>query len=100
MDLFNSGLLAYILSSRLDNLIELSFCLRANGSEFVLVRWVLIECVGNIMRIASATSGRRFIDPRGHGKFTALVGLNTGRDSQLKGTCSDFLATVTRLSAV
>ena len=43
MNVFHSGLLAYIVSSRLDNLIKLSFCLRANGSEFVLVHWVLLK---------------------------------------------------------
>ena len=79
MNEFYSGLVAYMLSSRLDNLIKLSSCLRANGSEFVLVHWVLLEYIGSIMRIASATSGREFVDPRGHGKFRARVGLNTGK---------------------
>ena len=66
MNVFNSGLLVYVLSSSLDNLIKLSFCLLANSSEFVLVHWVLLKYIGRIMRIASATSGREFIDPRGH----------------------------------
>ena len=79
MNMFNSRLIAYILSSRLDNLIKLSFCLWAKGSKFVLVHWVLLKYIGSIMRIASATSGREFVDPRGHGKFTACVGLNTGK---------------------
>ena len=51
MNEFGSGPLAYILSSKLDNLIKLSFCLRAD----VLVRWMLIEYmayIGNFMRIA------------------------------------------------
>ena len=67
------------MSSRLDNLIKLSFCVRANGSEFVLDHWVLLKYIGSIMRIASATAGREFVDPRGHGKFTSRVGLNTGK---------------------
>ena len=90
MNMFNARLRAYILSSRLDKLINLSFCLRANGSEFVLVHWVLLKYIGSIMRIASATSGREFVDPRGHGEFTARVGLNTGKGLTTdKGTCSD-----------
>ena len=79
MNVFNLGLLAYTLSSRLDNLIKLSFCLWANGSEFVLVHWVILMYIGSIMRIASATSGSEFVDPRGHGKFTARVDLNAGK---------------------
>ena len=79
MNEFMLGFLAHIVASRLDNLIKLSFCLLTNGSEFVLVRWVLIEYIGNIMRIASATSGKRFIDPRGQGEFTARVGQNMGK---------------------
>ena len=78
--MFDSGLLAYILSSRLGNPIQLSSCLRANGSEFVLVHWVPFKYIGSIMRVASATSGREFIDPRGHGEFMACVGLNTGKE--------------------
>ena len=83
MNMFNSRLLAYILSSRLDNLIKLSFCLWANGSEFVSVHWMLLKYIGRIIgaepRIASATSGREFVDPLGHGKFTARVALNSGK---------------------
>ena len=54
MSVFNSGVLAYILTSRLDSLIKFSFCLRANGSEFVLVHWVLLKYIGSIMQIASS----------------------------------------------
>ena len=79
MNVFNSGLLVYVLSSSLDNLIKLSFCLLANSSEFVLVHWVLLKYIGSNMRIASVTSGREFVNPRGHGKFTARVGSNTGK---------------------
>ena len=68
MNEFNARLLAYILSSRLDNLIELSFCLRATGSEFVLVHCLLLKFIGSNMRVASATSGGKFVDPRGHGE--------------------------------
>ena len=100
MNEFNPGLLAYILSSRLDRLIKLSFCLRANDSKFVLVRWVLIEYIGNIVRSATATSGRRFIYARVHGEFTTRVGLNEGKGfTTVEGTC-DYFATVTRLSAL
>ena len=78
MNELNARLLAYILSPRLDNLIKLSFCLRANGSEFVLVHWVLLKFIGSHMRIASATSGVKFVDPRGHGACMARVSLTTG----------------------
>ena len=40
---------------------------------------MLIKYIGNIMRIASATSGEEFVDPRGHGKFKARS-LNTGKE--------------------
>ena len=30
-------------------------------------------------KITSAISGSQFIDPKGHGKFTARVGLNAGK---------------------
>ena len=50
--------------------------------------------------IASALSGKEFIDPRGHSGFTERVGLSTGKWFAIeKGTCSDYLATVTSLSA-
>ena len=78
MNTFNARLLGYILSPRLDNLIKLSFCLRANGSEFVLVYCVLLKFIGSNMRIASATSGGKFVDPRGHGECIARVSLTTG----------------------
>ena len=77
MNEFNARLLAYILSPRIDNLIKSSFCLRATGSEFVLVHCVLLKFIGN-MRITSATSGGKFVDPRGHGECMARFSLTTG----------------------
>ena len=79
MNEFNSGLSAYVLFSRLDNLIKLSFCLRENGAEFVLVHWVLLKCIGSNMRIASATSSREFVDPRGHREFITTYRLSSGK---------------------
>ena len=40
---------------------------------------MILKYIGSIMRIASAISGRGFVDPRGHGEFMARVGLNSGK---------------------
>ena len=39
MNELDSGPLTYLVTSRLDNLIKLSFCLWADGSDSVLVLW-------------------------------------------------------------
>ena len=64
MNAFNSGALSlYTVFYVLENLIKLYFCLRAIDSGFVFVHWILLKYIGSIMRIASATSGRKFVDP-------------------------------------
>ena len=40
---------------------------------------MLLKYIGSIMRIASATSGGRLVDPRGHGDCKARVSLTMGK---------------------